>query len=247
VLNVPHYDARAIAKATEAIKLVGNLALDMTPVVGDAKAFAEANTKLDYALAVVGALGPVGDAAKALVKEAKVLMEAGDAAKAAEKLTEAEKTIAASVGSKSNWDKAINGQLEPKTIYQLDNGHKYMTDASGRVSEVEGKLSLTTMDRNTYQQCAAGKCGEIGDDGGHLIASSLGGAGDRINIVPQASTLNRGDWKAMENELCNALRDGKSVSVKIDVGYPVGSRARPNEFQVFANIGGQLKEFTFKQ
>lgn len=106
---------------------------------------------------------------------------------------------------------------------------------------------MTTTDRNTYQQCVTGKCGDIGDDGGHLIASSLGGAGDRINIVPQASTLNRGDWKAMENELRNALKDGKSVSVKINVGYPAGSGVRPNEFQVFTNIGGKIKEFKFIQ
>lgn len=35
------------------------------------------------------------------------------------------------------------------------------------------------MDRNGYQQARTGKCGNVGDDGGHLIASSLGGAGDQ--------------------------------------------------------------------
>lgn len=58
------------------------------------------------------------------------------------------------------------------------------------------------------------------DDGGHLIASSLGGAGDRVNIVPQASTLNRRYWKKMENQLRQDLKDGKSVDVKINVAYP---------------------------
>ncbi|WP_168943290.1 DUF637 domain-containing protein [Parazoarcus communis] len=229
-------------KATEAaaaLRSAADLALDLSPA-GDIKALAEAQTKLDVALALVGAIGPAGDLAKALIKEAKVLMEAGDAAKAAEKLTAAEKTVTASAGSKGSWDKAINGQLEPKSIYQLDNGHQYMTDSSGRVAAVEGKLSLTAMDRNTYQQCTAGKCGNIGDDGGHLIASSLGGAGDRINIVPQASTLNRGDWKAMENELRAALKDGKSVSVKIDVGYPAGGGVRPNQFQIIATVDGKI-------
>nr|WP_252374380.1 DNA/RNA non-specific endonuclease [Hydrogenophaga sp. 2FB] len=56
------------------------------------------------------------------------------------------------------------------------------------------------MDRNGYQQACAGKCGEVGDEGGHLIAAALGGAGDRINIVPQDSTMNRGEWRAMERE-----------------------------------------------
>ena len=83
-------------------------------------------------------------------------------------------------------------------------------------------LSLNKMDSNQYQQGCAGASGCAGDDGGHLIASALGGAGDRVNIVPQASTLNRGEWKAMENELAGYLKEGKSVSVKIEVGYPAG-------------------------
>jgi hypothetical protein len=57
--------------------------------VGDAKAFAEAETKFDYALAVIGVLGPVGDGAKVLIKEAKALYEVGETAKAIEKVAEA--------------------------------------------------------------------------------------------------------------------------------------------------------------
>lgn len=86
-----------------------------------------------------------------------------------------------------------------------------------------------------------------GDDGGHLIASALGGAGDRINLVPQASTLNRGSWRAMEREFQQALKDGKSVSVKIEVGYPAGGGVRPSEFTVVADIGGKPYKRTFKQ
>ena len=150
-------------------------------------------------------------------------------------------------GSKGNWDKAINGQLEPNTAYVLSNGHAYVTDATGRVNEVTGKLDLNTMDRNGYRQACMGKCGDVGDDGGHLIASSLGGAGDKLNIVPQASTLNRGDWKAMENQFRDALKAGKEVSVKIDVGYPPGGGVRPSGFTVVADIGGKPFKRTFKQ
>lgn len=59
-------------------------------------------------------------------------------------------------GSKGNWDKAVNGQLESRTTYALDNGHRYTTDAGGRVNKIEADLSLTKMDRNGYQQCATG-------------------------------------------------------------------------------------------
>jgi filamentous hemagglutinin len=103
------------------------------------------------------------------------------------------------------------------------------------------------MDRNTYQQACVGHCGNVGDDGGHLIASSLGGAGDKINIVPQASTLNRGEWKSMENLLRKELEAGKTVTVKIDVGYPPGGGARPNTFNVIATINGKPTPFRFTQ
>ena len=127
----------------------------------------------------------------------------------------------------------------------LDNGHAYITEGSGRVKEVTGTLSPSTMDRNTYQQGCAGRSGCAGDDGGHLIASSLGGAGDRINIVPQAATPNRQDWKDMENFLRNELKAGKSVTVKIDVGYPASGGVRPDSLVVSALINGEpwRKEF----
>lgn len=80
-----------------------------------------------------------------------------------------------------------------------------------------------------------------------MIASSLGGAGDKINLVPQAASLNRGPWANMEAELREALAAGKEVIVKIDVGYPAVAGARPNSFNVTANIGGVIKEFPFKQ
>ena len=97
-----------------------------------------------------------------------------------------------------------------------------------------GDLDLKKMNRNTYQQCVTGKCGDAGDQGGHLIAATLGGAGDRINLVPQAATLNNGPWKTMENEFKAALDAGKTVSVKIEVRYPPGSGVRPNAFLVEA-------------
>jgi len=83
-----------------------------------------------------------------------------------------------------------------------------------------------------------GKCGQAGDEGGHLVAVSLGGAGDRINLVPQSSTLNRSDWKAMENYLRKELEAGKTVSIKIDVGYSAGGGVRPSGFGVTIEVNG---------
>jgi filamentous hemagglutinin len=103
------------------------------------------------------------------------------------------------------------------------------------------------MDRNEYQQGCAGRSGCAGDDGGHLIASSLGGSGDRINTVPQAATLNRDDWRAMEREFAGYLKEGKSVTVKIDVGYPTSGGVRPDSFIVNAMIDGKPWNKEFKQ
>lgn len=78
-----------------------------------------------------------------------------------------------------------------------------------------------------------------------MIASALGGSGDRINMVPQASTLNRGDWKAMENELAGYLKQGKEVSLKVEIGYPAGGGVRPNNFEVTVKVDGRtfIREF----
>src|SRR5690606_17557930 len=150
-------------------------------------------------------------------------------------------------GSKNKGDKKINGQLDPSTTYQLNTGLAYTTYGQGRVAQVEATLDLNKMDRNSYQQCVVGKCGNPGDEGGHLIASSLGGAGDKINIVPQSQLLNRGDWKAMENSLRKELVAGRSVTVNIEVGYPPSGGARPNTFFVTAIVDGEPRYFPFEQ
>ncbi|UNU73348.1 DNA/RNA non-specific endonuclease [Moraxella nasovis] len=107
------------------------------------------------------------------------------------------------------------------------------------------------MPRNTGQQSSVGKSvNAAGDEGGHLIASALGGSGDRINLVPQAQTLNRSDWKKMENELVRELKAGKKVTIKIDVSYPATS-TRPNRFYVTATISHngetEVRRFPFSQ
>jgi filamentous hemagglutinin len=154
--------------------------------------------------------------------------------------------INAQPGSKGSWNPDINANIKPKTSYVLDNGHKYSTDASARVTQVSGDLNLSKMDRNGYQQCKVGKCGNVGDQGGHLIAASLGGAGDKLNLVPMDKVLNNGPWKSMEKQLADALKAGKNVSIKIDVGYS-GNSARPSEFRIRATIDGEIVPFRFFQ
>lgn len=44
-------------------------------------------------------------------------------------------------------------------------------------------------------------------DGGHMIGSQLGGWGGRLNLVPQDTNFNRGNWVQIENKAadCGAL------------------------------------------
>ena len=143
-------------------------------------------------------------------------------------------TIETESGSKGSWNELLNNP-EPNTRYIVDGNKIYDTDHLGRVVRVEADLKLDTLDRNTYQQLKAGKQGIDGDEGGHLIASILNGSGEKINLLPMNSNLNRGLWKKHESRWANALRDGKTVKVKIEPVYQ-GTDIRPIKFKISYSI-----------
>jgi hypothetical protein len=147
-------------------------------------------------------------------------------------------TIETESGRKGNWNKALNNP-EPNKIYMVDGNKVYHTDEIGRLKLVDAELKLDTIDRNTYQQLKTGKQGIDGDEGGHVIASILNGAGEKINMVPMNANLNRGAWKQMENTWVKALQEGKTVKVKIEPVYN-GGNIRPDSFRIrYAIDGGQ--------
>jgi len=143
-------------------------------------------------------------------------------------------------GSKGNWSKELNNP-EPNTLYRVDDNKIFKTDSLGRTESVESSLAWSKNDRNTYQQCKAGKCGVVGDEGGHLIVSIFNGPGEKLNLVPMDGNLNKGAWKKMENTWANALKDGKKVDVKIEPSYS-GSNVRPDSFSVTYQIDTERPE-----
>jgi hypothetical protein len=143
-----------------------------------------------------------------------------------------------SAGCSGSWCKSLN-KPEPNTTYKVDDSYSFTTDDRGRTQKVEGQLNLDTADRNKYQQCKAGKCGDAGDEGGHLIASIFNGPGEAINLVPMNGNLNKGAWKVMENDWAAALEQGKSVKVAITPVY-IGSSKRPVSFDVEYAIGNEF-------
>ncbi|ENL7438229.1 contact-dependent inhibition effector tRNA nuclease, partial [Escherichia coli] len=148
-------------------------------------------------------------------------------------------------GKKGAWNKAMN-KPEPNTIYKVDGDKTYHTDNLARPTQVEATLSANVKDRNGYQQCKAGRCGNLGDEGGHLIASIFNGPGEKLNLLPMDGNLNKGAWKSMENTWAKALSEGKDVKVNIQPSY-TGNSVRPDKFYVEYSInGGRPVSETFK-
>ena len=105
-------------------------------------------------------------------------------------------------------------------------------------------LDLLKVDRNTYQQIMAGKIGGEGYDGGHLLATLFGGAGEKVNLIPQLSAVNRGEFREMERTWADAIREGKSVKVEVSPIYADGGKV-PNEVVARWWIDGKPHEKTF--
>ena len=147
-------------------------------------------------------------------------------------------------GARGQWNDALSGSLKPNAVYLLDNGHAYMTDALGRVTKAEGVLDLKRVDPNTYQQLIAGQVGGEGYEGGHLIAKLFGGAGERINLIPQLSAVNRGEFRVMEKEWADAIRAGKEVRVEVSPIY-TGSSKVPDAIVAKWTVDGQTFRKTF--
>lgn len=135
----------------------------------------------------------------------------------------------------------VNGKkvLKPNVEYTTDEGYTYTTDSNGRITSVEGNLESGKAKRNPYAQQHVGKGnGRLSsDDGGHLIATIFKGSGDLDNLVPMDATLNRGEWKSMENTWAKALDRGETVEVKVTPEYK-GSSQRPISFNVKYKIDG---------
>ncbi|MFT3946385.1 MAG: DNA/RNA non-specific endonuclease [Agriterribacter sp.] len=96
-----------------------------------------------------------------------------------------------------------------------------------------------------YQQsvkCNTAKGGTSGtDQGGHLFGSRFDGAGEQINLVPMNSTLNLSQWKIMENNWENLLKQNppKVIKIKIEIKYEDATKPlRPTRFLVTETIDG---------
>lgn len=142
-----------------------------------------------------------------------------------------------------------NGELLPNKDYVV-NGNKYRTDEHGNIISCESEPFYTEDGtRNPKEQKeSGGEERQEDDEGGHIIAKILGGADGEENLVPMRRTINRGDYKKMENEIATALQEGKKVTVHIDIEYD-GDSGRPSKIRAVYTIDGKktVVEFDNKE
>lgn len=132
-----------------------------------------------------------------------------------------------------------NGELLPNIEYTV-NGSKYKTDENGNKISCDSEPRYTEEGTRNHkeQKESGGDERQADDDGGHIIAKILGGAEGEENLVPMRRTINRGDYKKMENEIAKSLQEGKKVIVHIDLKYE-GDSQRPSKMVAEYNMDGK--------
>lgn len=138
--------------------------------------------------------------------------------------------------------------LVPNTKYEL-NGYAYETDGQGRIISAEGKLQVKDHEgrndmKDTRETVAHGSMDEK-DDSSHVIADRFNGDSSIGNLLPMDANLNRGDYKAMENKLADAVNQGANVYLKVEPVYS-GDSYRPSDFKATYSIDGEKTVTVFK-
>lgn len=122
------------------------------------------------------------------------------------------------------------------------NGYTYQTDNQGRTMSVKGKLTLAPKhNRNMEDMYVVGKGDQVDtDDRGHLIGHRFNGSDRLENLVPQDMTINRGEYKELEDYLATQVETGRDVYVDIRPVFPLNSR-RPYCIAYKSTIDGETK------
>ncbi|KAB2927389.1 MAG: hypothetical protein F9K24_22695 [Leptonema illini] len=131
------------------------------------------------------------------------------------------------------------GRLKPNSKYKAGEfDYFYETDDLGRIKSVEAEnLQLTERSKRLpHDRNTPGK--SEGDHAGHIIGDRFGGSPKKDNLISQLSEKNLGEYKKIENEWANAIKDGKKVTVSMEIKYP-NVDIRPKEVIVRYTIDGK--------
>jgi HK97 family phage portal protein len=126
----------------------------------------------------------------------------------------------------------------PPTV--TSGGYSFESDDPGRSGKIYGQIRIDpTQKRSRRLQRDAGKPNrESSDDGGHYIAREFGGPNIPENHFPQNSTINRSDYRKLENKWKRAAKRGDKVDVVIVPKY-TGSSRRPDSLDITYTINGR--------
>lgn len=257
---------------------IGHLVLDglgLIPVAGEAFDFvngiwyyAEGNV-LDGSLSMASCIPVLGwfstggkwarrgakalDAAKLVGRDGKPLDEVLDSFQLLAKADNIEPGIF-KFDNLADFNRAANNP-HPGVVYQYKD-MRWSTDEFGRTSSVSGDLKLESGGRNPNLQREIGNGPDAkgSDVGFHLIADSLGGPTNKLNVLPGngkpiddgLANLNQGEYATMERALRGALKDNKAVQVEIAPQYPAGAATtRPDSIMVRTWVDGVPEVYTF--
>ena len=138
-----------------------------------------------------------------------------------------------------------DGKFEPNSTYEL-NGNIYTSDEKGRIISCEAKpvLSPENPRDSDAQRQAGGDDRRPNDQGGHIVGRDMNGDGGAGNLVAMDSKINQSDYKRMENDIKDALREAKDVTTKTEFSYS-GDSERPDKITVTVTIDGKDTEYIF--
>lgn len=132
------------------------------------------------------------------------------------------------------------------------SGLRYKTTigTQGQVVSIISKIEKKHIDKGTATNESSRKLarslGKRTDDAGHAIGKKLGGPGGSTsgNIFPQSPSVNRGDFRAFEKKVADAVLKEKEVYVLVEPKYKQGS-TRPHEIVYKVRIDSKTNTETF--
>ncbi len=137
----------------------------------------------------------------------------------------------------------------PNSFYHMENV-TYRIDEKGRVCEmfeyhVTRRLTNRCDSHGPMKSIAEALDGKKTDVGGHLVAHSIDGPSEAINIVPMDETFNNtGDWKKMEMCFLNAYQKHIDFWVHKIIKY-TEETSRPSHIEVNAEVDGKSYNWSF--
>lgn len=139
-----------------------------------------------------------------------------------------------------------NGELMPNNEYVIDRIN-YKTNNNGNIESFSGEIYKYTpeAERDIVAQLnVGGEARKIGDDGGHLIARMFGGSPGNENLIPMRDTINRGDYKKLENEIKEAIQNRNNVKISGEIKREENND-RPGEIRIEISYDDVNSEYVF--